>query len=88
MSLYEIENVSKSGHVFVGLRGIQTLKPGQKKIIELSDADRNGPEIVALEGEHVEIRAAKRVEKKAEEKKAEEKPSTEPPKKEELPKKP
>lgn len=68
--LYEIENVSKNGHVFVELRGVQTLKPGQKKIAELSDADRYAPSIVALEGEHLELRPYKapaKAEKKAEE---------------------
>lgn len=55
MALYEIKNVSKNGHVFVEVRGVQTLKPGGKKVVELSDADRYHPNIVSLEGDHIEV---------------------------------
>lgn len=84
MSLYEIENISKNGHVFMELRGVQTLKPGQKKVVELSDADRFSPGIVALEGEHIEVRSytkPAKAEKKAEEPKKEEVKKAEEPKK-------
>lgn len=81
MSLYEIENVSKNGHVFVSLRGVQTLKPGQKKVVELSEADRGHPDIVSLEGEHLEVRPftrAPKPEKKTEEPKKDEVKKDEP----------
>lgn len=86
MALYEIENVSKNGHVFIGLRGVQTLKPGQKKTVDLSDADRYGPDIVALEGDHIKVSSTKNLPSKAPEpKKEEDPPKTE--KKDESPKK-
>jgi hypothetical protein len=55
MPLFEIENVSSNGHVFVSLRGVQTLKPGQKKVVNIADADRYHPDIVALEGAHLKV---------------------------------
>ena len=59
------------------------------KTIDLSDVrTATVRRIVALEGEHIEVRAAKpRVEKKAEEKK-DGKPPVEPPKKDDKPQKP
>jgi hypothetical protein len=47
--LYVVKNTAKSGSVFVGLRGLQTLKPGQSKTVELNDADRGNADLITLE---------------------------------------